>query len=204
MLIAVVIVATLAAITVNLVNLDARPQAAGPPPEKLPFPCPPTMGGQPVAPTRYTDKAPAFGGPAPHRLKLFSAGDVKQAQGYNEAAGHRDITKAGGDGSLPVGWEESGEADPQLVVCEYVTSIGDPVQTCEYAGAGQSTLLSAVYGYRVIEARTSRAVTEFTLASGALCPSEIRVRDGSAVPPRMLEGIVAEELENALRPTVEP
>ena len=108
------------------------------------------------------------------------------------------------DRSLPLAWQVSEEDERQLIVCEYAVSAEPVVRSCEYLGNRWVQLAPGTYRYRIFEARTSRQVRDFTLRSGEGCPGGIEYREGERPPARILESVKFTDLENALRPIVDP
>ncbi|GAB1515987.1 hypothetical protein [Actinophytocola sp. KF-1] len=179
-----------------VVDKLTSPEPAPPPPAAPPrTPCPDTADGEPKHPTEYTDRAAAYTGPGPHPMELVTP--VLDVDGVYQYYGPDDR-------GLPLEWQADEENERQLVVCEYAVSAEPVVRSCEYLGNRWVQLAPATYRYRVFEARTSRAVKDFTLHSGEACPGSIEYREGDSPPARVLESVKFTELEKALRPIVDP
>ena len=172
---------------------------APPPPKAAPprTPCPDTADGEPKHPTEYTDRAAPYTGRGPHPMELVA--QVSSIDGVYQYHGPDDR-------GLPLEWQvyEEDRYERQLFVCEYAVSAEPVVRSCEYLGNRWVQLAPATYRYRVFEARTSRQAGDFTLHSGEGCPGSIEYREGDSPPARVLESVKFTDLENALRPFVDP
>lgn len=150
-------------------------------------PCPRERGDEPH-PSKFTNHAPPYAGPAPHPVEVVNVNGVSE---MNEPSR-----------TLPDGWEQT-ESQTQLVVCEYLVATGAVVDSCEYLGNKFVPLVAATWTYRVFEARTSRQVGEFTLNGTDTCPANIEYLEGG-YPSNTPRFVRDEDLVNALRPFVAP
>jgi hypothetical protein len=164
-------------------NLTSKPPAD---------PCPvDAPDGEVRHDSTYADKAAPYAGPGPHPVVMGPAEDF----GLSAP-------------TFPAGWGPGDDPlKAQLVVCEYFDSTGPVVDTCVYEGGHRFELAQASYVYRVFEARTAKPVTEFTLhASDGGCSEYAWVSgEGSSEPEATTYmEVFSVDLENALRPFVEP
>jgi hypothetical protein len=174
----------------DLNNDPEPPASSSAPPPPAESPCPADVDEEPHS-SKFTNRAPPYEGPAPHPVEVVNVTGISQA---NEPPR-----------ILPDGWEPTVDSlrETQLVVCEYLASTGAIVDSCEYAGNQFVPLVSAVWTYRVLEARTAKQVTEFMLNGTDTCPASIEYLEGH-YPSNTPQFVRDEELANALRPFVAP
>ncbi len=196
MLVLFVLFIAAAATAPIVVDKLTKPVAEPPPPVPPPAnPCPDTVDGEPKHPTEHTDRAAPYTGDGPHLMEL-----VAQVSGVDDVYQYYEADQRG----LPLEWRAYEEDALQLFVCEYAVSAEPVVESCEYLGNRWVQLAPATYRYRVIEARTSRQVKEFTLHSGEGCPASIEYPADEPPPAKILESVKFTDLEKALRPIVAP
>lgn len=182
----------LTALAIWDLSTDPEPPASPPPSPRPPAenPCPRKLDEQPH-PSKFTNHAAPYEGPAPHPVDVVHVTGVSDR---NEPSRN-----------LPDGWEPTSDrlTQTQLVVCEYLVSTGAVVDSCEYIGNKFVPLVSATWTYRVLEARTAKEVTRFTLQGTDTCPGSIEYFKGH-YPSNTPQFVRDEDLVNALRPFVAP
>ncbi|RZS45209.1 hypothetical protein EV193_1011096 [Herbihabitans rhizosphaerae] len=170
-------------------------------PERAPVnvPCPVTPAEVAAGRQTFPDAAP-YAGPGPHPVGRWFA-DRRPGDGHG--APQRDK-----DTPLPANWlvADEGRRTMQLVLCEYLDSVGGSVRGCAYQGIGNATgssgslaVVPARYTFELVEARTGRVLTTFQLDGRTeSCPP--LTRGTSGVSP-LVPGEI--ELVNAVRSFVE-
>ncbi|MGW0561713.1 hypothetical protein ACWDZ4_14145 [Streptomyces sp. NPDC003016] len=90
----------------------------------------------------------------------------------------------------------------QLVVCEYMEETGLTDIKCEYRGYGEVWLMQARATYLLLEAKTSKLITRFTVDGRGVCPARLSYSN-DARPTHVREDMDATEIIRTLRPYVD-
>ncbi|MEU6450007.1 hypothetical protein [Streptomyces sp. NPDC046979] len=186
-----VMIAVLATLAILDLSNDPEPRASSVPLPHRPAdnPCPSEPDDKPRR-SKYTNQADPYEGPAPHPVKVVNKTGFSRPNAPRRA--------------LPDGWEATNNTlDTQLIVCEYLVSTGAVVDACEYIGNSFVPLVSATWTYRVLAARTTQQVTQFTLKGTDTCPFDITYLEGD-YPSETPQSVRTEDLKKALLPLVAP